>query len=152
MTAPVGGNVGETLEAMWNAVVDLFFVGIGLIVCFADTLGDNLRVALLVASVLAVGALHTGSVLEEVAAEGATHDVVELLGDELVALLLVNLLLLLTNCTLTVETDIEWPAVLQLLGYRLRQYNRSATFDQTYRNSLTGRYDQLAPARTTNRS
>lgn len=66
--------------------------------------------------VLAVSTLHTRSILEKFSAQRTAHDVVELLRDKFVALFLVNLLLLLPNCTLTVETNIERTAVLQLLG------------------------------------
>lgn len=117
MAAPVGRKVGKPFEAMRNTVVDLLLVGIGFVVGLADTFGDNLRVALLVACILAVGTLHTRSILEKFSAQRTAHDVVELLRNKLVTLLLVNFLLLLSNGTLTVETDIEWAAVLQLLGY-----------------------------------
>lgn len=116
MTAPVGGNVGKAFEAMWDAVVDLFFVGVRLVVGFADTLGDDLGIAFPVAGVFAVRALHASSILEEVAAKSTSHDIVKLLRDELVALFLVNLLLSLTDCTLTIETNVEWSSVFQLLG------------------------------------
>lgn len=45
VAAPVGGEIGEALESVRNAVVDLLLVGVGLVVGFADTFGDNLRVA-----------------------------------------------------------------------------------------------------------
>lgn len=51
---------------MRNPVVDLLLVGIGLIVGLADTLGDNLGVTFSMASILAIRALHTRSVLEEI--------------------------------------------------------------------------------------
>ena len=117
MTAPVGRDVGKGLEPVGNTVVDFFLVRIRLGVGFADALGDHAGVAFGVAGVLAVFALHAGRVLQEVATQGTAHDVVELLGNELVALFLVDFLLLLANGTLTVETDIERSAVLQLLGY-----------------------------------
>jgi hypothetical protein len=116
VAAPVGGDVGEALETVRDAVVDLLLVGIGLVVRLADTFGDNLLVALAVAGILAVRALHARSVLEELSAQRTAHDVVELLGDELVTLLLVNLFLLLTHGTLTVETNVEGPTILELLG------------------------------------
>ena len=117
VAAPVSGDIGEALETVRDAVVDLLLVGIGLVVCLADTLGDDLLVALAVAGILAVRTLHTRSVLEELSAQRAAHDVVELLGNELVALLFVNLFLLLAHGTLAVETDIERPTVFELLGY-----------------------------------
>lgn len=98
-------------------MVDLFLVGVGLVVCLADTLGNNLRVAFTMASILAVCALHTRGVLEEISTQRTAHDVVELLGDELVTLLFVDLFLLLPNSTLSIETNVEWTTILQLLGY-----------------------------------
>lgn len=65
VAAPVGRDVGEALEAMGNAVVDLLLVGIGLVVGLADTLGDDLRVAFAMASVFAIRALHARSILEK---------------------------------------------------------------------------------------
>lgn len=97
-------------------MVDLFFFRVCFVVCFADTLGDHLGVALAMASIFAVGTLHSCSVFQEVAAKSTAHDIVELLRDELVTLLLVNLFLLLSDGTLAIETNIEWPSVLQLLG------------------------------------
>lgn len=101
-------------------MVDLLFVGVGLVVGLADTLGDNLRVAFAVAGVFAIRALHARSILEEFSAQRTAHDVVELLGNELVTLLLVNLFLLLADSTLTIETNVEGTAVLKLLGYTER--------------------------------
>lgn len=98
-------------------MIDLLLVGVGFVVGLADTLGDNLRVAFPVASVLAVRALHTRGILEEISAQRTAHNVVELLGDKLVTLLFVNLLLLLAHSTLSVETNIEGTTILQLLGY-----------------------------------
>ena len=117
MATPIGGEIGKALEAVRDAMVDLLLVRVGFVVGLANTLGHNLGVALLVAGVFAVGTLHTRSILEEFSAQRTAHDVVELLGNELVALFLVDFLLLLANGTLTVETDIERSAVLQLLGY-----------------------------------
>lgn len=53
---------------MGDAVIDLFLVRISLGITLADTLGNNAGVALGVASVLAILALHTSGVLEEIAA------------------------------------------------------------------------------------
>lgn len=98
-------------------MVDFLLVRIGLVVGFADTLGDNLGVTLAVAGVLAIRTLHASSILKEFSTQCTAHNVVKLLGDELVALLLVNLLLLLANSTLTVKTNVKGTAVLQLFGY-----------------------------------
>lgn len=97
-------------------MIDLLLVWVGFVVGLADTLGNDFRVALFVASVLAVGTLHTRGILEKFSTQRTTHDVVELLGDELVTLLLVNVLFLLAHGTLTVETDVEGTAVFQLFG------------------------------------
>ena len=98
-------------------MVDLFLLGVCFVVRFADTLGDYLRVALAMAGILAVGTLHPSSILQKVATKRATHDIVELLCNEFVPLLLVDLFLLLSNRTLTIETNVERPSVLQLFGY-----------------------------------
>ena len=63
---------------------------------------------------LAVFALHARGILEETAAERAAHDIVELLLDELVAILFVHFFLSLPDGTFTVETDVE-----RLLVFRL---------------------------------
>lgn len=112
MAAPVGRNVGEAFPAVGNPMVDLFLVRVGLVVRLADTLGNDLGVAFAMASVLAIRTLHARGVFEELSTQSAAHDVVELLGDELVTLLLVNLFLLLAHGTLTVETDVERTTVL----------------------------------------
>ena len=55
-----------------------------------------------------IGTLHTSSVLEKIAAERASHDIVERLLDELVAELFDDFFLLLTHRTFTAETKIKW--------------------------------------------
>lgn len=112
MATPIGGDVGEWLEPVRNPVVDLLFVRVRLRVRLADTLCDDALVAFRVASVLAVLALHPSRVFEEIAAQGAAHNVVELVLDELVPVHLVDLLLPLTNSALTTKTDVDWSAIL----------------------------------------
>lgn len=73
-------------------------------VALGDALGDDLAEAVLVAGVLAVLALHARSLEQELAAEGAEDDGVELLGDEFVTVLLVDRLLALADGALTTET------------------------------------------------
>lgn len=116
MAAPIGGEIGESFETMRDAMVDLLLVGVCFVIRFADTFGDHLGIALAMAGIFAVGTLHPGSVLQKVTAKSTAHNIVELLRDELVSLLFVNIFLLLPNGTLAIETDIEWPSVLQLLG------------------------------------
>lgn len=116
MTTPIGRDIGKPIPTMRNAVIDFLLVRVCLVIRFADTLRDDFRVALPVASVFAVGALHASSVLQEIAAKGTTHDIVELLRDELVTLLFVDFLLSLSDCTLTVETNVERSSILQLFS------------------------------------
>lgn len=73
-------------------------------VALGDALGDDLLVAILVARVFAVLALHPRALEEELAAERAQHDGVELLLDKLVAVLLVDLLLALANGALSTQS------------------------------------------------
>jgi hypothetical protein len=116
VATPVGGDVREAFETMGDAVVDFLFVRIGLVVGLADTLGDNLGIALFVTGVLAIRTLHACGILEEFSTKRTAHNVVELLRDELVTLLLVDLFLLLAHGTLTVKTDVKGTTVLQLFG------------------------------------
>lgn len=97
---------------MWNAVINLLFIGIGLIIGFANTLGDNLGITLAMASILAIGTLHSCCVFQEVATKSTAHNVIELLCNELVSLFFVNFFLLLSDSTLTIQTNIEWSPVL----------------------------------------
>lgn len=117
MTAPIGGDIGERFETMRDTMVYLLLVRVCLVVCLADALGNNLGITLAVASVLAIGALHASGIFEKVTAQSTTHNVIKLLRDKLVSLLLVNLFLLPTDSSLTVQTNVERPSVLQLFGY-----------------------------------
>lgn len=116
VATPVGTNVRELLETMRNAMVDLLLLWVGLSVRFTDTLRDYTGITLSMTGVLAVLTLHSGRVLEEVAAKSTSHDVVELLRYKLVAVHLVNKLLALTNSSLTVEAEVEWTTILDLLN------------------------------------
>lgn len=118
MAAPVGRNVGEILETMRNTVVNFLLVGIGFVVGFADTLRDHFGITLPMARVLAVLTLHTGGVFQEIATKSTTHDVVELLRDKFVTLLFVYFFLSLADGTLSIKTDIEGSAILELFGYQ----------------------------------
>ncbi len=62
MTAPIGPHVGEVLESVWDTMIELLLIGVGFRIRFADTFGDNLRVAFFVARIFAILALHTGGV------------------------------------------------------------------------------------------
>lgn len=137
MTAPIGRDIGKSFEPMGNAVIDLLFIRISLVVGLADTLGDHFGITLAVAGVLAVGALHASSVLQEITAKSTAHNIVELLCDELVTLLLVYLFFLLADSSLSIETDVEWSSILQLLGYRGGQRRRilRGKLEWTYQSS-----------------
>ena len=99
---------------MRNAVVDLGLVRIGLVIGLRNALGDDFAIASLVAGKLAVRALHASRILEQFSAQRAAHDVVELLLDELVAILLVDFFLALTDGTLATQ-----PLVKCLLSFVL---------------------------------
>ena len=86
---------------MWNPVVQLLLVRICFCIRFADTFRDDLRAALLMACVLAVLALHTGRILEEIAAHRTAHDVVKLLEHKFVTIKLMYLFFPLAYSTLT---------------------------------------------------
>lgn len=118
VTAPVGSHVGEVFKTMRNAVVKLGLVGVRLGVGLGDALGDDFGVALFVTSVVAVGALHSGSILEKFATEGAAHNVVELLLDELVSILLNHILFALTDGALATKTKVKGLFVARVLDKR----------------------------------
>jgi uncharacterized protein (UPF0212 family) len=117
VAAPVGSHVRKGLESVGNAVVELGFVRIGFGVGLCDTLGNDLGIALFVAGVVAVSTLHACRVFEEIAAERAAHDVVELLLHELVAILFDDLFLALTNSSLATKTDVERLLVVSVFCY-----------------------------------
>lgn len=58
MATPIGSDVGEIVETMGNAVIDLLFVGIRFVVGFADTFGNHFGVTFGVTRVLAICTLH----------------------------------------------------------------------------------------------
>lgn len=86
MATPICTHVREYFKAMRNPVVNLFLVWICFRVRLAYTLCDDLRVAFSVACIFAVRALHASRVLQELSAESATHNVVELLEHKLMAI------------------------------------------------------------------
>ena len=58
-------------------------------------------------SILAVRTLHPGGILKEVATKGTTHDVVELLLHELMAVHFMHFFLASANSSLTTQPKIE---------------------------------------------
>lgn len=96
-------------------MVDLLLLGVGLGIRLADTFGNNAGVALRVAGIFAVLALHTGRVLEEVTTECTAHDVVELPLHKLVSIHIVNFLLSLANSTLSTQSGAKFSFVVRRL-------------------------------------
>ena len=119
MAAPAWGQGSDWLESMRNTVVDLIAIFVlregsqyqnkrkpealtyHISVRLAHTLSNDLVVALLVAGVSAVFALHAKTFEQELLTECAEHDSVELLLNELVSILLEDLFFALSNGTLT---------------------------------------------------
>jgi hypothetical protein len=117
MATPICTDVRKGCPAMRNTMVNLGLVGVGFGVGLCDALGDDFAVTSFVASEFAVGALHASSVFEQFSAKSTSHDVVELLLDELVAVLLMYLFLLLSDGTLTTESEVECCLVLACFGF-----------------------------------
>ena len=86
MTAPIRAHIRERLKSMRNPMVDLLLIRIRFSIRLADTFGHDLWIALLMASILAIFTLHASGILEKISAQSTTHDVVELLYDEFVAI------------------------------------------------------------------
>jgi hypothetical protein len=101
MTAPIGAHIREVLPTMGNAMIDLGFIRICFCCRLCDAFCNDFPVASLMTRKFTVGTLHTSSIFEKFSAKCTTHDVVELLLNKLVAILLVDFFLLLTNSTLT---------------------------------------------------
>ena len=62
MAAPIGPHVGEVLESVWDSVIELLLIRVCFRIRFADTFGNDLRVAFFVARIFAILALHTSGV------------------------------------------------------------------------------------------
>lgn len=101
MTTPICTHIREIFKPMRNPVVQLLLVRICLCIRFADTFRDDLCAAFLMACVLAVLALHTGRILEKVAAHRTAHDVVKLLEHKFVTIKLMYFFFPLAYSTLT---------------------------------------------------
>ena len=59
MTAPIRTHIRKLLKTMWDPVIDLLLVRIGFRIRLADTFRNHARVALGMAGIFAVLALHT---------------------------------------------------------------------------------------------
>ena len=139
MTAPIGGYVRISLKTMWYTMVNFLLVRVGLIVRLAYAFGDDFGITFLVASVLAICALHACGVLEEITAKRTAHNIIELLRDEFVSLLLVYFLLFLANSALAIETDVELPPSFHLFRYRSVRNSRR----ETHTNGDSGNLPKL---------
>ena len=117
MAAPIGPHVGEVLESVRNAMIELLLIGIGFCVRLADTFCDDFGVAFLMTRVLAILALHTGRIFEEFPAKSTTHDVVELLEHKLMAVKFIDFFFALADGAFTIKTNVEGSTVFELFGY-----------------------------------
>ena len=63
MTAPIGPHVGEVLESVRYTMIEFLFIRVGFRIGFADTFRDNFGVALFMARIFAILALHTSRIL-----------------------------------------------------------------------------------------
>jgi hypothetical protein len=106
---------------MRDAMVELRLVWIRLGVGLGNAFSNHLGIALLMASISAIRTLHTGSVLEEIATEGASHDIVELLLHKLVAILLIYILFPLANGSFAAKSKVEGLLVFVVLDERYHQ-------------------------------
>lgn len=122
-------------------MVDLLFVGICFGIAFADALGHHASIALGVAGVLAVIALHAGRVFEKISAQRTAHDVVELALHKLVAVHFVDFLLALTNSALAAKTGFQgsaFPRVLHEVEAELDLSSRLKVEPTVYRLRYDG--------------
>ena len=102
---------------MRNPVIDFLFIRIRFCVRLADTFRNNFLETFLMTCVLAIFALHTGSVFEKLSTKCAAHDAVELLQYELVSILFLNFFFTLTDCTFTIQPCVEMGFATVLFDY-----------------------------------
>ena len=119
MAAPICPHIREILETMGNPMVELLFIRIGFRIRFADALCDDFGIAFLVASILAILALHTGGVLQKFSTQCATHDIVELLKNKFVAVEFVNFFLALPDGTSTINPATKRSSIVGLFCWDL---------------------------------
>lgn len=102
VTTPICANVGDGLETMRDAMVELVFVSVLVGICLGDALGNHLCKALSVAGVLTVFTL-IAAVDHELATQSTAHNVVKLLFDELMAVHFMDFLSSLSDSTSTTQ-------------------------------------------------
>lgn len=93
-------------------MVEFLLVRISFGIRFTNALRHDFQVTFLVACVFAIFALHTSRVLQEIAAQSAAHDVVELLEHEFVAVEFMNFFFSLTDGAFAIEPEIKRSLVL----------------------------------------
>ena len=62
MTAPIGPHVGEVLKSVRYTMIEFLLIRVGFRIGFADAFRDNLGVALFMARIFAILALHSGRI------------------------------------------------------------------------------------------
>ena len=103
-------------------MIQFLFIGVGLRIRLANTLGYDFCVALFVTRIFAIFTLHTRRILEEVPTKSTTHDVVELLKNKFMAVKFVNFFFALSDSTFTVKTNIKGSPVFDLFRCALLAY------------------------------
>ena len=80
---------------------------------FANTLCDDFAITFLVTCVFAIFALISRCVFEEFTTQSATHNLIELLHNEFMAIDLMDFFFALADCSLTTEGAVElsFPAI-----------------------------------------
>ena len=114
MTAPVGSHVGEVFKSVWDTMIELLLIRVGLRIRFADTFSNDLGVAFFMACIFAILALHTSGILQELSTKSTTHDIVELLEHKFMAVKFMDLFFALADGTFTIKTNIEGSSVFEL--------------------------------------
>ena len=99
-------------------MVQSLFVRVCLCVGFADTFCNDLSIAVPVASILAIFALHSSGVFEKFAAKRAAHYAVELLCNKFMAILLHYFLFALAHSSFSVQAQVKSSLALIMLVYR----------------------------------
>ena len=156
VTAPIGAQVCGGFKSVGNAMVEFFLFRVRFGIRFRYALGNHFLVALFVASIFAVRALHASGILEKFAAERAPHDVVKLLLHELVAIHLVDFFLLCSNSTFSPQRTKIWLSLSSIvLCYSVFLFLARVPprglrgIIRTYRNLVTDEFAQRVPEQTT---
>lgn len=145
MTAPACTHVAPGFKTVRYSVVQFGFVRVTFCIRLTNALGDDFRIASLVAHVFAICTLHARLVLEQKTAEGTAHDVVDLLRDEFVAIQLGVILSLLFPCVDSLQTLFPLPDLSRCI---MSVVECPIEVVDTHQKSLPGGYGQRAQAKT----